>query len=50
MQLIHYYLQKGFDWDKLAGLSENEKVFLAASMEFELELEAAKYKALAGKS
>lgn len=50
MQLIHYYVQKGFDWDRLAGASENEKTFLAASMELELEFEAARYKELAGKS
>lgn len=48
MQLIHYYVQKGFDWDKLASLSSYEKAFLQASMEVEIETEAKKYKALFG--
>ena len=49
MELIHYYLQKGFDWDRLSALSSSEKLFLRASMELELEREAEKYKALFGK-
>ncbi len=47
-QIIHYYLQKGFDWDKLADLSLSEKIFLKASMELAIEEEAEKYKALMG--
>ena len=49
MQLIHYYVQRGFDWDKLAALSPSEKMFLQASMEIEIEQEIEKYKALFGK-
>ena len=49
MQLIHYYVQRGFDWDKLAALSLSEKMFLKASMELAMEQEAEKYKALFGK-
>lgn len=48
MQLIHYYLQKGFDWDRIAGLSLSEKIFLKASMELAVEEEEEKYKALLG--
>lgn len=48
LQLIHYYIQKGFDWNKLAGLSLSEKIFLQASMELAIEEEAKKYKALLG--
>ena len=49
LELIHYYLQKGFDWDRLSALSSSEKLFLRASMELELDREAEKYKALFGK-
>lgn len=48
LQLIHYYLQKGFDWDRLAGLSLSEKIFLKASMELAVEEEEEKYKAVLG--
>ena len=48
LQLIHYYLQKGFDWDRLAGLSLSEKIFLKASMELAVEEEEEKYKAVIG--
>lgn len=48
MQLIHFYLQKGFDWDRLARLSLSEKIFLKASMELAVEEETEKYKALLG--
>lgn len=48
MQLIHYYVQRGFDWNRLADLSPSEKVFLQASMEVAVEEEAAKYEALFG--
>ena len=48
LQLIHYYVQKGFDWDRLASLSVSEKLFLRASMECEIEQETEKYKALFG--
>nr|DAH06902.1 MAG TPA: hypothetical protein [Caudoviricetes sp.] len=48
MQLIHYYIQKGFDWDRLARLTLSERVFLKASMELEIEQEADKYKAILG--
>lgn len=48
MQLIHYYLQKGFDWDRLVNLSTSEKIFLQASMELAIEQEVEKYKAILG--
>lgn len=48
LQLIHFYLQKGFDWDRLARLSLSEKIFLKASMELAVEEETEKYKALLG--
>jgi hypothetical protein len=48
IQLIHYYVQRGFDWDRLASLSLSEKIFLQASMELEIEQEAEKYNALLG--
>lgn len=48
MQLVHYYVQKGFDWDKIASASATEKVFLRASMEKAFEEEEDKYKALFG--
>lgn len=48
MQLIHYYIQKGFDWDRLANLSSSEKVFLQASMRLAIEEETEKYKVLFG--
>lgn len=48
MQLIHYYVQRGFDWDRIAGASSAEKQFLQASMILAYEEEAAKYKALFG--
>lgn len=48
LQLIHFYLQKGFDWDKIASASATEKVFLRASMEKAFEEEEDKYKALFG--
>ena len=48
LQLIHYYVQRGFDWDKLAGLSLSEKVFLKASMELAIEEETEKYRAILG--
>ncbi len=50
MQLIHYYVQRGFDWDRLLCLSSSEKIFLQASMELEIENEVEKYKALLGGS
>lgn len=49
MQLVHYYLQRGFDPDKIAGLSVSEKQFYRASMELAVEAELQKYKALFGK-
>lgn len=49
MQLVHYYLQRGFDPDKIAGLSASEKQFYRASMELAVEAELQKYKALFGK-
>ena len=48
MQLIHYYVQRGFDWNVMAALSASEKIFLRASMEVEIENEAEKYKRLLG--
>lgn len=48
MQLVHYYLQKGFDPDKIAGLSASEKVFYRASMELAIEKEVEKYNAMFG--
>ena len=48
MQLIHYYIQKGFSWNDLVNLSASEKIFLRASMEVEIENETEKYKALLG--
>ena len=48
LQLVHYYVQKGFDWDKIASASATEKVFLRASMEKAFEEEEDKYKALFG--
>ena len=46
LQLIHYYVQRGFDWDRLATLSSSEKIFLKASMELAIEEETEKYKAI----
>lgn len=48
LQLIHYYVQRGFDWDRLVALSVSEKVFLKASMELAIKEETEKYKALLG--
>lgn len=48
MQLIHYYIQKGFDWNSLVNLSSSEKLVLKASMECAIEEETEKYKALFG--
>lgn len=48
LQLIHYYVQRGFDWDRLAALSVSEKVFLKASMELAIKEETEKYKAILG--
>ena len=48
LQLIHYYVQRGFDWDRLAALSISEKVFLKASMELAIKEETEKYKAILG--
>lgn len=49
MQLVHYYLQRGFDPDRIAGLSASEKVFFRASMELAIEDEVKRYKALFGR-
>lgn len=49
MQLVHYYLQRGFDPDMIAGLSASEKAFFRASMELAIEDEVKRYKALFGK-
>ena len=49
MQLVHYYLQRGFDPDRIAGLSASEKAFVRASMELVIEEEVKRYKALFGK-
>ncbi len=49
MQLVHYYLQRGFDPDRIAGLSASEKAFFRASMELVIEEEVKRYKALFGK-
>ncbi len=35
--MLHFYLQKGFDLDKLVNLSSMEKVFYYSSMELALE-------------
>ena len=48
LQLIHYYVQRGFDWDRLAALSSSEKMFLMASMELAMEEEAEKFKVILG--
>ena len=49
MQLVHYYLQRGFDPDRIAGLSASEKVFFRASMELAIEEDVKRYKALFGR-
>lgn len=41
--MIHYYVQKGFDWDRIASASFNTKMFLMASMELYAEEENTKY-------
>lgn len=46
--MIHYYVQRGFDWDRLAALSSSEKIFLKASMELAIKEETEKYKAILG--
>ena len=48
MQLIHYYVQRGFDWNVMASLPASEKIFLRASMEVAIETEAEKYRTLLG--
>lgn len=50
MYLIHYYVQRGFDWDKIAGASFREKEFLQASMKLAYEEEAEKYEAIFGRN
>ena len=47
-ELIHYYVQRGFDWDRIAGATGNEKAFLRASMIKAYEEEAEKIKAITG--
>lgn len=49
MQMVHYYLQKGFDPNMIASLSASEKMFFRASMELAVEAELKKYKALFGR-
>lgn len=48
LELLHYYVQKGFDWDKIITASVREKMFLQASMVLAIENEAEKYNALFG--
>lgn len=48
MYLIHYYLQKGFDPDKIAALPHLSKTFYAASMKLSIEETAEQYKAMLG--
>ena len=47
--MIHHYVQRGFDWQKIAGADGNEKEFLEASMQLYYEEEAGKLKRLFGK-
>ncbi len=35
--MIHHYVQRGHDWDKIASASYNTKIFLMASMELAAE-------------
>lgn len=44
-----YYIQKGFTLDYLLSLSNLEKLFFKESMEYALEMESEKYKAMFGK-
>lgn len=44
--MIHYYLQKGHDIDKLLNLSENERLFYAASILVEKEEQAKQWEKL----
>jgi hypothetical protein len=37
---MHYYLHEGFKLDYIAGLSYQEKLFLAVSMEQQIEQKA----------
>ena len=37
LMLIHYYLQKGIEPDKITGASQLTRCFYQASMELELE-------------
>lgn len=41
-------MQRGFDWDKIAGATGNEKAFLKASMVKACEEEAEKMKIMLG--
>ena len=47
--MIHYYVQRGFDWDKIASASFNTKMFLLASMQLAAEEEVEKYNRMIGK-
>jgi len=46
--MLHHYLQKGFDPEKLINLPYRAKLFYAASMEIDIEDEVEKTKAMAG--
>lgn len=35
--MIHHYVQRGHDWDRIASASYNTKIFLMASMELAIE-------------
>lgn len=48
MQLLHFYVQKGFDWEKIINADTSEKLFLKASMETAIEEEIKRYEALTG--
>ena len=41
-------MQRGFDWDKIAGATRTKKAFLGASMIKAYEEEAEKIKAMTG--
>ena len=46
LYLIHHYLQKGHDMDKLCNLSYCEKLFYSASLLIEKEEEKQKWEKL----
>lgn len=48
MYLVHYYVQRGHDWDKILNASNAVKRFLIGSMHLAAEEEAEKYEAMFG--